>query len=128
MSSTYPWGEENNCGKSNYLVNCVGETVKGNNCKSTNPFLCIGDTAKVGSYASGKSPYGTFDMAGNVWEWVNDWYDENYYQSSPSSDPLGPDAGQYRVARGGSWSNYNFNTNDFARSAYRDVGFESHEC
>ncbi len=63
----------------------------------------VGDTTPVGTYPDGVSPYGLFDMAGNVWEWVNDWYGEAYYQSSPSSNPLGPDTGQYRVLRGGSW-------------------------
>jgi len=38
-----------------------------------------------------------------VLEWVNDWYDANYYQNSPSQDPSGPSSGQYRVLRGGSW-------------------------
>ena len=43
-------------------------------------------------------------MSGNVWEWVNDWYADNYYQNSPQKNPTGPDSGQYRVLRGGSWS------------------------
>ncbi len=47
--------------------------------------------------------FGLFDMLGNVEEWMNDWYDENYYQNSPSQDPPGPTAGQKRVLRGGSW-------------------------
>jgi len=47
--------------------------------------------------------YGLFDMLGNVWEWVNDWYDANYYQNSPSQDPPGPSSGQYRLVRGASW-------------------------
>jgi len=64
----------------------------------------VGDTTMAGSYEMGKSFYGIYDMAGNVWEWVNDWYDEAYYQTLPSTDPLGPSAGHYRVLRGGSWS------------------------
>jgi len=50
--------------------------------------------------------FGLYDTLGNVWQWVNDWYDANYYQSSPSSDPPGPSSGQYSVLRGGSWSVY----------------------
>jgi len=65
------------------------------------------DTAPVGSYSQGKSPYGVYDMAGNVWEWVADWYDPLYYQSSPSNDPQGPNgptrAISGHVLRGGSW-------------------------
>jgi len=49
--------------------------------------------------------FGLFDTLGNVWEWVNDWYDEKYYQSSPSQDPAGSTSGQQRVLRGGSWLN-----------------------
>jgi formylglycine-generating enzyme required for sulfatase activity len=75
----------------------------------------IGDTTEVGKYPNGKSIYGAYDMAGNVWEWVNDWYSNTYYKSSPSSNPLGPDSGQYRVLRGGAWSSYD----SVVRSAVR---------
>ena len=49
--------------------------------------------------------FGLFDTLGNAWEWVNDWYDENYYSTSPSADPPGPTSAQVRVLRGGSWLN-----------------------
>jgi formylglycine-generating enzyme required for sulfatase activity len=58
----------------------------------------------VGYYEKGKSPYGLYDMAGNVWEWVKDWYDGAYYERSPERNPTGPEEGQFKVLRGGSWS------------------------
>ena len=60
-------------------------------------------TAPVGNYPRGASPYGAMDMAGNVWEWVADWYDGNYYQRSPQRNPPGSSSGIYRVVRGGGW-------------------------
>jgi formylglycine-generating enzyme required for sulfatase activity len=59
----------------------------------------------VGSYEAGKSPFGAYDMAGNVWEWVNDWYDAKYYEKSPEKNPKGPDAGTKKVIRGAGWQN-----------------------
>jgi formylglycine-generating enzyme required for sulfatase activity len=58
----------------------------------------------VQSHEAGKSPYGLFHMAGNVWEWVSDWYGANYYEHSPEKNPTGPEQGQFKVLRGGSWS------------------------
>lgn len=60
-------------------------------------------TAPVGSYEGGKSPYGVYDMAGNVWEWVADWFDKDYYKHSPARNPRGPNAGDQAVLRGGGW-------------------------
>ena len=57
----------------------------------------------VGTLEEGKSPYGIYDTAGNVWEWVSDWYDPDYYQNSPSQNPTGPPTGESKVVRGGSW-------------------------
>jgi formylglycine-generating enzyme required for sulfatase activity len=58
----------------------------------------------VRSHEGGKSPYGLYHMAGNAYEWVQDWYATNYYESSPDKNPAGPSQGQFKVLRGGSWS------------------------
>ena len=88
--STYPWGEEIECLYANYW------SVGGR---------CNADTVEVGSYEAGKSPYGVYDMAGNVWEWVADWYQKTYYRTLGEGvfDPTGPSIGDGRVLRGGSW-------------------------
>ncbi len=75
----------------------------------------------VGQLKAGKSPYGVYDLAGNVWEWVNDWYDPDYYAASPSRNPQGPSSGKFKVIRGGSWDLAPENL----RSARRDLNIPS---
>jgi formylglycine-generating enzyme required for sulfatase activity len=86
---TYPWG---NASPTALHVNS-GKEVWSNHAVLT----------PVGAFEEGKSPYGIYDMAGNVWEWVGDWYDQDYYKTSPSQNPTGPPTGGSKVVRGGSW-------------------------
>ena len=78
----------------------------------------LGDTTAVGSYPAGASPYGALDMAGNVWEWVADLYNGEYYQNSPLRNPLGPGYGNSRLVRGGSWWVAQRTTTSAERSGY----------
>lgn len=85
----YPWGDEFP------------------NDYNSNSLNIVGDTTRVGSYAEGASPYGILDMAGNVWEWVADYYKPNYYAIAPLENPQGPTKDEarsdLRVIRGGSF-------------------------
>lgn len=97
----YPWGNDFDGSFGNFCdVNCAME--QGSDKNSDDGYA---DTAPVGNYPDGVSPYGAYDMAGNVWEWVNDWYGENYYYDSLPSNPLGPDSGRNHIVRGGAWVN-----------------------
>ena len=102
----YPWGNEFDGRKANFCDR---------NCPMSWADQAVDDgyakTAPVGSYPDGASPYGALDMAGNAWEWVSDWYQEDYYSQSPGKNPLGPEKGSYRVLRGGGW--------DFSRLSLR---------
>jgi formylglycine-generating enzyme required for sulfatase activity len=100
---TYPWGNEH----PSRLHATAGKEIWSSHTALT----------PVGTFEEGKSPYGVYDMAGNVWEWVSDWYDQDYYKTSPQQNPAGPPSGSYKVIRGGSWGS----NADGLRSAERET-------
>ena len=95
----YPWGNELTHNDANYTG--TGGKDSWDKC------------SPVGSFEA--NGYGLYDMAGNVWEWCQDWYGKDYYTNSPVNNPQGPETGRYQVLRGGSWA---FNSGDL-RLAYR---------
>ncbi|MGV7229456.1 MAG: SUMF1/EgtB/PvdO family nonheme iron enzyme [Nitrospirales bacterium] len=88
---TYPWGE------------FTPNSSTANFGKGWSDAFYADRLKNVGTYKQGESPYGAYDMAGNVMEWVADWYAEDYYQASPKKNPKGPLSGKRKVLRGGSW-------------------------
>lgn len=85
-----------------------------------------GEAVAVGSYPAGASPYGAVDMAGNVEEWVADWYAPTYYTQAPTRNPPGPDAGLFRVVRGGSFNSSRGDVRTTVRGrALPDTTFDS---
>ena len=113
----YPWGDTfdgsnlNICDK-----NCTLEW------KDPNSDDGYADTAPVGNYPPGASPCGAYDMAGNVYEWVHDWLQWDYYSVSPDKNPLGPDSGTYRALRGGSWIDIQSTVHSTERRGLRPDG------
>jgi formylglycine-generating enzyme required for sulfatase activity len=86
----YPWGDEAaDCARANFR-DAAG--------------YCVRETTDAGDYADGASPYGVLDMAGNVREWVADWYSASCYSWSPPNNPKGPTYGDSKVTRGGAWN------------------------
>jgi len=86
-SKRYPWGDRLDRDMANFLVDPAVKATHG--------------TTRCRSFPANAS--GLFDMAGNVWEWVSDWYDPGYYAAAPARNPPGPSQGHLRVVRGGSW-------------------------
>lgn len=83
----YPWGDQLDPARANYLPDPSLRAMHG--------------TKPARSYPP--NPYGLYDMAGNVWQWVADWYRPDYYRASPPGNPRGPASGRLRIVRGGSW-------------------------
>ena len=114
-SLVYPWGDDPRQG----YANCAED-----NCADG-----FEETSPVGSFPEGASWVGALDMAGNVWEWVNDVYGKDYYGISPSSNPRGPTNGEKAVMRGGSWDGSQFDLrvairfNVYSFNRHLDFGF-----
>lgn len=91
VRKAYPWGNED--------PTCHEGSFNGAQFDD-----CGGMFLPAGSFAA--NGYGLHDMVGNVYEWVSDWYLENYYEVSPLRNPTGPAHGTHRVLRGGSWTSF----------------------
>jgi formylglycine-generating enzyme required for sulfatase activity len=96
----YPWGDDIESVRCNYLTDPAVKRERG--------------TRPTGTYSP--NAYGLYDMSGNVWEWVSDWYHADYYGLADARDPLGPATGSMRILRGGSWVNDDVS---MLRCAYR---------
>ena len=97
---TYPWGEDGPSCRVAIIQECRGSS-----------------TAPVCTRLPGHTEQGLCDMAGNVWEWTQDWYHKNTYKTAGPKDPMGPDSGSKRVRRGGSFSDTSVRTTDRSASA-----------
>ncbi len=98
FSYNFPWGNNFDGNALNFCAKECGEDKAHQEFYDTYPL-----TSPVGAFPTGQSYYGVSDMAGNVSEWVADWYDDEYYSVSPEENPLGPEIGDFRVFRGGAW-------------------------
>jgi formylglycine-generating enzyme required for sulfatase activity len=98
--SRYPWGDDIDESRCNFLANPADKRQRG--------------TRPTGTYPP--NAYGLYDVAGNVWEWVSDWYSPDFYGSGEVRDPRGPASGNMRIVRGGSWVNADVT---MLRCAYR---------
>lgn len=96
----YPWGDDMDASRANFLTDPSAKMRRG--------------TTPAGSYPC--NGYDLHDMAGNVWQWVSDWYDPDYYAVSEYRNPRGPASGRFRCVRGGSWVNDDVS---FLRCAHR---------
>lgn len=114
----YPWGDEWDLHRANSASYWAGRRIDFTSSAEWDEFWLRGDGARiskekgikgevltlpVGSFPAGVSAFGLFDMAGNASEWVQDWYNPNYYKDAPLSNPLGPERGAIKAMRGGSW-------------------------
>lgn len=135
-SRRYPWGNEWDFSKANSASYWAGRTIEFKDRTEWEAFWMAGEGARisherglkgevltmpVGSFPDGASPYGLLDMAGNVSEWVMDWYEPYSYLNAPLSDPQGPNGQLLKVVRGGSW----LKPARSLRTTNRDYGYPS---
>lgn len=110
----YPWGDTFDGRRLNFCdLNCPSDHAD----KNVDDGYAF--TAPTGTYPDGASWVGTLDMAGNVWEWASDRYDDQYYQNSPAINPTGPASGEAKALRGGAWDR----SGQDARASYRDSSY-----
>lgn len=110
VKTRYPWGDIFDGTLANFCdVNCDAPQAD----DTFNDGFAT--AAPVASYESGRSASGIYDMAGNVWEWVSDWYAEDFYSDAIYTNPVGPESGDDKVVRGGSW----FDTGNFTSTVIR---------
>jgi len=98
-SWTFAWGNDAKSHRANFCDRSCDKRWKEKQFEDG-----YSHTAPVGSFPA--NDYGLYDMAGNVYEWVLDWYDEDYYEKAPNENPKGPEKGNRKLIRGGSWINY----------------------
>jgi formylglycine-generating enzyme required for sulfatase activity len=112
-SRVFPWGDEFDRTRLNYCnAGCESQYASREFSDG------YGGIAPVGSFPTGNSWCGAWDMAGNVWEWVADWYAGDYYVYAPARNPTGPSSGEYRVLRGGSMSDVPYAVRSSHRYGY----------
>jgi formylglycine-generating enzyme required for sulfatase activity len=114
----FPWGNDWDFTMANSASYWAQRTIEFNSGADWDAFWVRGEGARlakekgiqgevltmpVDSFPQARSPYGLFGMAGNAAEWVQDWYDPNYYKNAPLTDPPGPIRGAIKGMRGGSW-------------------------
>ncbi len=99
----FSWGNEMISGRANFCDKTCPKRWKEGNFNDG-----FAHVAPVGTFPPNK--FDLYDMAGNVYEWVEDWYSEDSYNNRPTKNPLGPKKGSYKVIRGGSWINYSVGT------------------
>ncbi|MCF6277196.1 MAG: SUMF1/EgtB/PvdO family nonheme iron enzyme [Anaerolineales bacterium] len=122
--SDYPWGSTFNGNALNFCdASCRNSWATGQYNDR------YAQTSPVGLFPAGQSIYGVYDLAGNVAEWVDDWYAADYYKMSPLENPLGAQGGRHKVLRGGSWYSNSVDVRTYKRddlapnTAFNYIGF-----